>query len=88
LGLVALVRVLVGGWALMTRFPPRSGVRNKDQVELMLDGNRIHLFDPKSGECLLDPAPGSGRRDIRPPMKLTNEGRNGRERLPSEDADS
>jgi multiple sugar transport system ATP-binding protein len=59
MGHEAYVRVLVGATPLVTRFPPRSGVRSRDQVELMLDGSRIHLFDPTTGACLLAPASGS-----------------------------
>jgi multiple sugar transport system ATP-binding protein len=58
MGHEAHVRVLVGATPLVTRFPPRSGVRSHDQVELMLDVNRIHLFDPTTEACLLAAASG------------------------------
>jgi multiple sugar transport system ATP-binding protein len=58
MGHEAHVRVLVGATPLVTRFPPRSGVHSHDQVELMLDVSRIHLFDPTTGACLLAAASG------------------------------
>jgi multiple sugar transport system ATP-binding protein len=79
MGHEAYVRVLVGGTPLVTRFPPRSGVRSHDQVELMLDGNRIHLFDPTTGACLLAAASGADAAG-RPATELTK----GRDEWPRE----
>jgi multiple sugar transport system ATP-binding protein len=76
MGHEAYVRVLVGGTPLVTRFPPRSGVRSHDQVELMLDGKRFHLFDPATGACLLAAASGSAGAAGRPATGLTK-GRDG-----------
>jgi multiple sugar transport system ATP-binding protein len=76
MGHEAYVRVLVGATPLVTRFPPRSGVRSHDRVELMLDGNRIHLFDPTTGACLLAAASGSAGAAGRPATELTK-GRDG-----------
>jgi multiple sugar transport system ATP-binding protein len=84
MGHEAYVRVLVGATPLVTRFPPRSGVRSHDQVELMLDGNRIHLFDPTTGACLLAPASGSAGTARRPATELTKGGMDGRKRLSSQ----
>ena len=56
--------------------PPRSGVRSHDQVELMFDGNRIHLFDPTTGASLLAAASGSAGAAERPATELTK-GRDG-----------
>ena len=84
MGHEAYVRVLVGATPLVTRFPPRSGVRSHDQVELMLDGNRIHLFDPTTGACLLAPASGSAGAARRRATELTKGGMDGRERLSSQ----
>jgi multiple sugar transport system ATP-binding protein len=78
MGHEAYVRVLVGATPLVTRFPPRSGVRSHDRVELMLDGGRIHLFDPTTGACLLAPASGVPVRRWRPPGYRTDERRGGR----------
>ena len=84
MGHEAYVRVLVGATPLVTRFPPRSGVRSHDQVELMLDGNRIHLFDPTTGASLLAGASGCAGGARRPAGELTNGGTDGRERLSSQ----
>jgi hypothetical protein len=37
-----------------TRFPSFASVALGDSVELAFDGEDIHLFDPKSGEALLE----------------------------------
>ncbi len=79
MGHEAYVRGRVGGTPLVTRFPPRSGVRSHDQVELMLDGNRIHLFDPTTGACLLAAASGADAAG-RPATELTK----GRDEWPRE----
>jgi multiple sugar transport system ATP-binding protein len=52
------VRVRAGAEELVTRFPPRSGVKPHDGVELIIDASRIHLFDPKTHGSLLAPTPG------------------------------
>jgi multiple sugar transport system ATP-binding protein len=49
------VRVAVGDDVLVTRFPPRSGVRPHDRVELAIDAARIHLFDVDDETSLLAP---------------------------------
>jgi hypothetical protein len=51
------VRVRVGDVELVTRFPPRSGVRPHDRVDLTFDPRRIHLFDTTTEGSLLGPAP-------------------------------
>jgi multiple sugar transport system ATP-binding protein len=51
------VRVRAGEAELVTRFPPRSGVRSHDRVELALDPVRVHLFDTTTQLSLLTPAP-------------------------------
>ena len=56
MGHEAYVRVRSGGDELVTRFPPRSGVRPREIVELVLDAERIHLFDPTTEEALLAPS--------------------------------
>jgi multiple sugar transport system ATP-binding protein len=57
MGHEAFVRVRIGDEEIVTRFPPRSGVRSRDSVELTLDPGRIHLFDPTTQASLLGPAP-------------------------------
>ena len=57
MGHEAFVRVRVSDEDIVTRFPPRSGVRSRDTVELTLDPGRIHLFDPETQVSLLAPAP-------------------------------
>jgi multiple sugar transport system ATP-binding protein len=65
LGSETLVTVLLGGQRLVARFPPRSGLRPGEQVELALDPAHMHLFDAKSGESLLAGA-APARRQSRP----------------------
>jgi multiple sugar transport system ATP-binding protein len=55
MGHEAYVTARSGGAALVARFPPRSGVAVHETVELGLDAERLHLFDPQSGEALLAP---------------------------------
>jgi multiple sugar transport system ATP-binding protein len=57
MGHEAFVRVRVREEDIVTRFPPRSGVRSGDTVELTLDPGRIHLFDPETQASLLGPNP-------------------------------
>jgi len=54
LGSETLVTVAVRGPAVVARFPPRSGVRPGDAVELAFDPTHLHLFDPESGLSLMD----------------------------------
>ena len=49
------VTVKAGESELISRFPPRCGVRPGDTVELEVDPNRLHLFDPRSEQSLLTP---------------------------------
>jgi multiple sugar transport system ATP-binding protein len=80
MGHEAYVRVLVGATPLVTRFPPRSGVRSHDQIELILDSSRIHLFDPTTGVSLLAPASGSAAAAARTPGYGADERRDDKSR--------
>jgi len=62
MGHEALVTAVCAGELLTSRFPPRSGVKTKDQVELALDPARLHLFDAESGEAILKRPPASGTK--------------------------
>jgi multiple sugar transport system ATP-binding protein len=53
MGHEAYVTALCGGQTVISRFPPRSGVRTREQVELALNPDRLHLFDARSGETIL-----------------------------------
>jgi multiple sugar transport system ATP-binding protein len=53
MGHEAYVTALCGGQTVISRFPPRSGVRTREQVELALNPARLHLFDARSGETIL-----------------------------------
>lgn len=54
MGHEAYVTAVCAGETVTSRFPPRSGVRTRDRVELALDPARLHLFDAGSGEAILD----------------------------------
>jgi multiple sugar transport system ATP-binding protein len=49
LGSETLVALVVNGERLVARFPPRSGVQPGDNVDLALDPEHVHVFDPESG---------------------------------------
>ena len=53
MGHEAYVTALCAGEAVTSRFPPRSGVRTREPVELALNPARLHLFDARSGESIL-----------------------------------
>jgi multiple sugar transport system ATP-binding protein len=55
MGHEAYVTARADGVDLVVRFPPRSGVSVHQTVELALDPERLHLFDPDSGSALLMP---------------------------------
>jgi multiple sugar transport system ATP-binding protein len=60
MGHEALVMAVCAGEMVTSRFPPRSGVQTRDQVELSLDPARLHLFEAESGEAILKRPPASG----------------------------
>jgi multiple sugar transport system ATP-binding protein len=53
MGHEAYVTALCAGETVTSRFPPRSGVKTREPVELALDPARLHLFDARSGESIL-----------------------------------
>ena len=54
MGHEAYVTALCAGATVTSRFPPRSGVRTRERVELALNPARLHLFDSQSGESILE----------------------------------
>ncbi len=60
MGHEAYVTALCAGETVTSRFPPRSGVRTREMVELALNPARLHLFDASTGESILQrPVAGS-----------------------------
>src|SRR5438445_2652344 len=60
MGHEAYVTALCAGETVTSRFPPRSGVRPQERVDLALNPARLHLFDAQSGESILQrPVAGS-----------------------------
>ncbi len=53
MGHEAYVTAVCSGETVISRFPPRSGVRTHERVELALNPARLHLFDATSGESIL-----------------------------------
>ena len=53
MGHEAYVTALCAGETVTSRFPPRSGVRPQEHVELALNPARLHLFDARSGITIL-----------------------------------
>src|SRR5438270_6415436 len=49
----AYVTAVCAGQTVTSRFPPRSGVRTRERVELALNPARLHLFDAQSGMTIL-----------------------------------
>ena len=60
MGHEAYVTALCAGETVTSRFPPRSGVRTRERVDLALNPARLHLFDARTGESILQrPVAGS-----------------------------
>jgi multiple sugar transport system ATP-binding protein len=53
MGHEAYVTALCAGDTVTSRFPPRSGVRPRERVELAMNPARLHLFDDRSEESIL-----------------------------------
>lgn len=53
MGHEAYVTAVCAGETVTSRFPPRSGVRTGERVELALNPARLHLFDARSGDSVL-----------------------------------
>src|SRR5581483_10353342 len=68
LGSEAYVTARVGETSLVARFPPRTGIREGETVELAVDPARLHLFDARTQQTLL-------RRDAAPPARQPLAGR-------------
>jgi len=68
LGSEAYVTARVGETSLVSRFPPRTGIREGETVELAVDPARLHLFDARTQQTLL-------RRDAAPPARQPLAGR-------------
>jgi multiple sugar transport system ATP-binding protein len=86
MGHEAYVTALCAGETVTSRFPPRSGVRTRERVELALNPARLHLFDARSGTTILL-RPIAGAAD--PPRSVgeartddSAEGRSERQRQP------
>jgi multiple sugar transport system ATP-binding protein len=60
MGHEAYVTALCAAETVTSRFPSRSGVRTHERVQLALNPARLHLFDARSGESILQrPVAGS-----------------------------
>jgi multiple sugar transport system ATP-binding protein len=64
MGHEAYVTALCRGHSLISRFPPRSGVRTREPVALALNPARLHLFDAQSGETILQRPVGGGTEHL------------------------
>ena len=73
MGHEAYVTAVCAGETVTSRFPPRSGVRTGEQVELALNPARLHLFDARSGDSILH-RPASGGAE---PARSVGEARTG-----------
>jgi multiple sugar transport system ATP-binding protein len=61
MGHEAYVTAVCAGETVTSRFPPRSGVHTRERVELAFNPARLHLFDARSGETILQrPVAGGG----------------------------
>jgi multiple sugar transport system ATP-binding protein len=86
MGHEAYVTALCAGETVTSRFPPRSGVRTQERVELALNPARLHLFDAQSGMTILQRPQAAGVDMLRSVGEArTNEsagGRSGRQGQP------
>jgi multiple sugar transport system ATP-binding protein len=53
MGHEAYVTAVCAGQTVIARFPPRSGVRTHERIDLALNPARLHLFDAKTGEAVV-----------------------------------
>ncbi len=65
MGHEAYVTALCAGETVTSRFPPRSGVRTQERVELALNPARLHLFDAQSGTTILQRPLAAGAETLR-----------------------
>src|SRR6059058_3419913 len=86
MGHEAYVTAVCAGETVTSRFPPRSGVRTRERIELALNPARLHLFDARSGTTILQrPAAGGAEspRSVREArIDESAEGRSERPRQP------
>src|SRR5213082_708097 len=83
MGHEAYVTVVCAGETVTSRFPPRSGVKTRERIELALNPARLHLFDPRSGNTILQrPSAGTAgaHRSVR--EARTEDAAEGRSELP------
>src|SRR6267378_2146659 len=74
MGHEAYVTALCAGETVTSRFPPRSGVRTHERVELALNPARLHLFDAQSGESILQRPVASSADALRSMREAWTEG--------------
>jgi multiple sugar transport system ATP-binding protein len=74
MGHEAYVTALCAGETVTSRFPPRSGVRTHERVELALNPARLHLFDAQSGESILQRPAASSADALRSMREAWTEG--------------
>ena len=65
MGHEAYVTAVCAGETVTSRFPPRSGVRTRERVELALNPARLHLFDAQSGITILQRPLAAGPETLR-----------------------
>jgi multiple sugar transport system ATP-binding protein len=83
MGHEAYVTALCAGETVTSRFPPRSGVRIHERVELALNPARLHLFDAGSGVSILQRPVASGADVLRSAKEAwIEESSAGRDRQP------
>ncbi len=66
MGHEAYVTAVREGQLVTSRFPPRSGVKTKEKIELAFNPARLHLFDARSGEAILQRPAASDAETIKP----------------------
>jgi len=65
MGHEAYVTAVCAGETVTSRFPPRSGVRTRERVELAFNPARLHLFDAQSGITILQRPVAAGAETLR-----------------------
>src|SRR5438034_2718806 len=66
MGHEAYVTAVCAGETVTSRFPPRSGVRTRERIELAFNPARLHLFDARSGNTILQRPAAEGAELPRP----------------------
>src|SRR5256884_467037 len=65
MGHEAYVTAVCAGETVTSRFPPRSGVRTRERIELAFNPARLHLFDAQSGITILQRPVAAGAETLR-----------------------